>query len=1139
MAGMKFKIDVDIEKLNQLKTKMDEVKRSMADMSKEFDPKKFKETEKALKDMEKQYEQLSQQVQKNTEQVAQSGQVSSDTVKGVNKTLKEAIQEQKQLIKEISKDYDDLKAKSKDKNLSPSQRSDAAADALAARRALGEEKGALIGMQKQQIAANAAEAASAGGLAAAFSKLIMPLLSAAVAFKTVKDILESTEKTGHMLETNIAQLSAGLGIFFKTITTGDWTNFLDGLEQAVTGAKEYVDQMEIVNNMKNQQKIHSSVLDIKIGQAYADSYSTDPTVQKKALEEVIKLNKEKYTGEAKIARETYEAKAKDIADRNGWNKADLENTIKYYSEMKEVIENGERYIALMQSRKANAGGMVGETYVKGNAKELANIDAQLLQIPNGNYAAGIARSFEKVTFPERDEVAGLLATANTAEAQVDLNNKRIQMRLRSLRTQEESAAAEASKRKIQYEIEVGRRRVDTALDIEQQVINAEKDGIEKSRHQADLNYKKTMAELEQRKAEMLRKQNEQSGGIDIKTGKKTKSYSSKLNPADQGQLDQLGTLAASVRDKAILDQLLIDFETFQQKRLRISEEFDKKIKLLADTPAAAEAEYQKQEALDALDKQIAGRSAIYTRWAKDLAAKSLDDMSSMLKDYESMSVKLNKDGSLTDDDKAVLREQVRALQARIQELTSDKNVTKETKKDNTDTLRALNEINEATRNIINSFGDMDESSKALFTSIANISGGAIAALTGIGKVGKAAFLELGAAEKASVVLAIIGAILQVYNGIKDAIKSIAGAKEAQLTADREEYLNLVAYNEELRSKYEWTKKIGEATLDYMKREGEELAKQSAENEKLQSDLWAKLQKSTFKDQVTGWYTGQGSIAGYGKHEGNIALAGKTYEEIGELAAKGKLSKEGQAYYEALKKAKEEGIDLAKSQEDYLEKVKELYTGTTKEAITSSIIEGFKAGKRGAADFAETFGDLMRNSMLSVLALMSEDAVNKWRDQFAAASEGGLTEEEIAKLKKDYDAMINKASIDANNLEKVTGVSLTEPASTSSTSGTSASSNFSSMSQDTGDELNGRFTALQMSGQNIEQYNLSIDTNMKSLLDVQIIMGDNVAKQIEYMEMGHQVQLQSMWHLQDIAKYTKVLPTMAENIEKVRKNTERL
>jgi len=325
----------------------------------------------------------------------------------------------------------------------------------------------------------------------------------------------------------------------------------------------------------------------------------------------------------------------------------------------------------------------------------------------------------------------------------------------------------------------------------------------------------------------------------------------------------------------------------------------------------------------------------------------------------------------------------------------------------------------------------------------------------------------------------------------------------------------------------------------MKREGEELAKQSAENEKLQSDLWAKLQKSTFKDQVTGWYTGQGSIAGYGKHEGNIALAGKTYEEIGELAAKGKLSKEGQAYYEALKKAKEEGIDLAKSQEDYLEKVKELYTGTTKEAITSSIIEGFKAGKRGAADFAETFGDLMRNSMLSVLALMSEDAVNKWRDQFAAASEGGLTEEEIAKLKKDYDAMINKASIDANNLEKVTGVSLTEPASTSSTSGTSASSNFSSMSQDTGDELNGRFTALQMSGQNIEQYNLSIDTNMKSLLDVQIIMGDNVAKQIEYMEMGHQVQLQSMWHLQDIAKYTKVLPTMAENIEKVRKNTERL
>jgi len=1129
MAGMKFKVEADLEKLDRLKTKMDDLKKSMTDLNEKTDPKKMRDLESQLVKTEKEFNNVGASVQKTTAQMQDMEAAGGKAVQGIAENLRQAITNQKQLIREIKKDIDDLNAKSKDKNLTPGQKGEVSADLAAAKRALAEEKGTLLGMQSKQIEMNAEEMVSQGGLIAMAGKWVTGLLSVGVAMKFLKTTIESTETTAHMFERVTEQITEGTAFFFKTLASGDWTNFLEGMEKAITGAREYVDELEHLENLRNQQKIHSSVLDVKIGAAFADSYSTDPKVQKKALEEIIKLNKEKYTGEAEIAKENYRLKAQEIADRNGWNLKDLENTITYYTKMKPIIEDGERYIQLMTSRKAFEGGMIGETRIKADDKALGKIDAQMLQIPNGNYAAGIARSFGKVTFPERDEVADLLAQANTAEAQIELNNKRIQMRLRSLRAQEESEANAAAKKKVEYEIEVGRRRVETALDIEQQVINAERDGMDKSRHQAELNYRKTMAELDQRKADMLRKQNEISGGIDKDTGKRTKSYNSKLNPADQAQLDQLGTLAASVRDKAILDQLLIDFETFQQKRVRISEEFDKKIKLVAGTPAENEAKYQKQEAIDALDKQIAARSAIYSRWSKELASKSLDDIDSLLKDYETYSVQLNKNGNLTDDDKAVLREKVRALQVRIQELTSNKNVTKETKKDESETLKTMNEINEAVRNIISSFSDMDDSSKAMFTSITNITGGVIGVLTGIEKAGSAAFAAMGSAEKASVVLAIMGAILQVYNAVRESIKSIAHAGDAKREADREEYLALVAYNDELRSRYDWTKKIGEATVAYLRREGEELAKQSTANEKDQSDLWRKLQKSTYKD-------GQKTNMWNERVINWESLSGKTYEQIGALAAEGKLSKEGEAYYEALKKAKEEGKDLVKMQEEYLEKLRETYTGTTYDSVVTAIVDGFKAGKRSASDFADTFGDLMRGALLSSLTLLTDEKVRAWYKHFATLSSDGLSADEKAILKKEWDGIINDLAARSKVMEDVTGVSLTD-SNTTATSGSKSS--FTSMSQDSADKLEGRFMALQISSESGRDVVLSIDRKTDLVVDATTSMSQSSLQVLEETRNIRTIQIQSMYYLEDIAKYTKVLPGMAEDIAQVKKNTDRL
>ncbi|MHA7829450.1 MAG: phage tail tape measure protein [Flagellimonas sp.] len=82
-------------------------------------------------------------------------------------------------------------------------------------------------------------------------------------------------------------------------------------------------------------------------------------------------------------------------------------------------------------------------------------------------------------------------------------------------------------------------------------------------------------------------------------------------------------------------------------------------------------------------------------------------------------------------------------------------------------------------------------------------------------------------------------------------------------------------------------------------------------------------------------------------------------------------------------------------------INELYTGATSTTLADSIIEGFKEGKRSAADFAETFEEMMRNAMFEALKLKYlEKASNDFFEQFGALAgdDNGLTAGDINTLR---------------------------------------------------------------------------------------------------------------------------------------------
>ena len=188
-----------------------------------------------------------------------------------------------------------------------------------------------------------------------------------------------------------------------------------------------------------------------------------------------------------------------------------------------------------------------------------------------------------------------------------------------------------------------------------------------------------------------------------------------------------------------------------------------------------------------------------------------------------------------------------------------------------------------------------------------------------------------------------------------------------------------------------------------------------------------------------------------------SLAGKTFEEIELFAAQGRLSEEGMKYYEALKKAKEEGEDLAKRQEDFLEEVRKTFTGTTSDSIVNSIVDGFKAGKRSAADFADTFEELMQGAVASALQMAADDKTRKFYEEFANRTndDDGLTQSDIHYLNDLWDNIIDGLAKESERLEQVTGMRLGDKGNAS------LSGSIRSLTEETGSTIAGQFNAMRI------------------------------------------------------------------------------
>ncbi len=147
------------------------------------------------------------------------------------------------------------------------------------------------------------------------------------------------------------------------------------------------------------------------------------------------------------------------------------------------------------------------------------------------------------------------------------------------------------------------------------------------------------------------------------------------------------------------------------------------------------------------------------------------------------------------------------------------------------------------------------------------------------------------------------------------------------------------------------------------------------------------------------------------------------------------------------------------QEELGESVRETLTGTTADSVADSVMQGLAEGKRSAQDFADDFQEMLSKAVLQgVKTRALEEPLRQWYESFAAASQNGLTEGNIASLKEQYDKIVEDAAKQLEDMEKVTGLTI---GGISTSTQQARAGAYTVANQDSVDETNGRLTAIQV------------------------------------------------------------------------------
>lgn len=676
--------------------------------------------------------------------------------------------------------------------------------------------------------------------------------------------------------------------------------------------------------------------------------------------------------------------------------------------------------------------------------------------------------------------------------------------------------AETATRELEIERQkavLEQREKDAELELRQQKINLMKEGSDKELAQIALDYDRKINEigkkgreyiLAQQKIEQALWENEnpdwKKKGL---TFKPSTTSVSQLPGTQAKELSDATGMADSTRDKAeadLLEKTLRQYQDYATKRLEIERKYNEDIAYLtsqrteknkeAINAAIGEAVKGKKKALSSLSLDELKDTDMWDKIFGDLDKMALPSLEGLLKQAREVNTSAWDPKNVKEYQDAITRlEEAIRTRSPFKSIGDDwKKLLKAMREGDGDGMAgALEGIDSSVQKINNDLNTIAGGIGDIFGDEAGYAASQVVELTtALGGFVTAAsrFAQGDFLGGMASVVSSVGSIFSMGKRVKEMNRE---AREEQQKFYDEAIQGEMEYQRLLRERLRTQRQIGETTLAYNKRITEELEKQRQASGSEYDRLLRQIQ-------------GEQYISGVGYRHGTwfrkaktwneySSLAGKSYEDIEKLYTEGRLEEKVARLFEQLRALREEGVDIDQMLDDQEESMREVLTGTTTDSIADSIIQGFAGGKRSAKDFADDFQEMLNNAVLQGIKMRAlEEPLRKWYESFAEASGAGLTESDIADLKAQYDKIVENAAKQLEDMERVTGNKIDSTLTQQARAGA-----FTTMTQDTASELNGRFTAIQINVSEIKGCVL----DMRTFLSKGLEYSEEIARNTSY------------------------------------------
>lgn len=639
---------------------------------------------------------------------------------------------------------------------------------------------------------------------------------------------------------------------------------------------------------------------------------------------------------------------------------------------------------------------------------------------------------------------------------------------------------------------------DLELEATQSKINAMDEGSEKTIAQMRLDHEKEIETLKRNREDYLQKKIDAERSLFESNPKnKGKSFDSSnvfLSKDEEGMFKNMleSTITKQGNDiSSYYKELLSKYQGYAEKRLAIQNKFqqerDALVKAGASKEALAENDYQRDETLQSIDNEFAMREDSFKAWADNIADLSLEKLRELLVQAEQ---ELQRSEFLNPNDSQLAgqRAKVTSLKNTISEKAAKNNTSpdKRSKKEWQDLYSTLSkverEFDEIGRTVGGTVGEIISAAGTITTStlqmidgittLANSSSDAMAGTA------QAASKSIQAVEKASVILAIVGAALQITMKMFDLFGGDDTTEKYEKTKETyESYINIL--DKVIDKQLELAESLSgdnanaayEKAIELVKTQSDAarvLGKQylnSGSSWKSHSKGYSEVDDMSWEGwndaaKALGMSVDQFKSKMGGRMEGLFDLTDEQLE---------KLQAEAHIFWAQLDSDTQNYANqIAEGVGKVAEVMEQRMTDTTLidvDTLRSDFQNLLTDMDANSADFADNFEEYMRNAILnSMLKESYMGRLEEWRKKFYAAMDDGVTEQEYNDLKEEGQQIADDMKAEREAMADMFGWK------SESSSQEATAKGFQAMSQDTGDELNGRFTALQISGEEIKNQN---------------------------------------------------------------------